>query len=265
MELQQHGVPHTARVYDYYLGGKSYYEIDQQAGDSVLQVWPGARKAAQTNRRFMHRAVRHLAERGVRQFLDIGTGIPTEPNLHQVAQGVAADSRVVYADKDKLVLVYADALMRSTPEGRTAYIQADVARDHERILTQAFEVLDRDRPVALSLVALLHFVPDDQGAREVVAALVDALPSGSALVLSHGTHDFDENVMRRVEAIYQQGGMAAQSRSREEILGFFEGLELVDPGIVPPHQWRPGDDEVPDEAEALSREVSMWAAVGIKP
>ncbi|RMI29412.1 SAM-dependent methyltransferase [Streptomyces triticirhizae] len=265
MQLPTYDVPHTARVYDYYLGGKSHYAIDRQAGDTVLGVWPGARAAARTNRQFMHRAVRFLSERGVRQFLDIGTGIPTEPNLHQVAQSVAPESRVVYVDKDQLVLTYSDALMRSTPEGRTVYVEADVATDHERILDEAFAVLDRGRPVALSLVALLHFVPDEQGAREVVAALVDALPSGSALVLSHGTHDFDASVMLRVEEIYRQGGMAAQSRNREEILRFFDGLELVDPGIVPPHLWRPDEETQREAVEGdLAALVSMWAAVGLK-
>ncbi|MDT0264746.1 SAM-dependent methyltransferase [Streptomyces sp. DSM 44915] len=266
MELPQYDVPHTARVYDYYLGGKSHYASDRAAGDAVLRVWPGARAAARVNRQFMHRAVRYLGERGIRQFLDIGTGIPTEPNLHQVAQSVAPDSRVVYVDKDRLVLTYSDALIRSAPEGRTRYVEADVARDHERIIREAFEVLDPAEPVALSLVALLHFVPDEQGAREVVRALLDALPAGSALVLSHGTHDFDAEVMLRVEAIYRQGGMAAQSRSRAEVLAFFDGLELAEPGVVPPHRWRPDADTTRGAADGdLAPLVSMWAAVGHKP
>lgn len=266
MELPTYDVPHTARVYDYYLGGKSHYAIDRQAGDSVLSAWPGARAAARTNRQFMHRAVRFLSERGVRQFLDIGTGIPTEPNLHQVAQSVAPEARVVYVDKDPLVLTYADALMRSAPEGRTAYVEADVSAGHQPILDAAFGVLDPTEPVALSLVALLHFVPDEQGAREVVAALVNALPSGSALVLSHGTHDFDATVMLRVEEIYRQGGMAAQSRDRAEVLRFFDGLDLVEPGIVPPHLWRPDEQTQRETVEGdLAALVSMWAAVGLKP
>ncbi|WP_217146823.1 SAM-dependent methyltransferase, partial [Streptomyces sp. AC627_RSS907] len=161
--------PHPARMYDYYLGGKDHYEVDQQAAEKVVEINPGIKICAGTNRRFMHRATRYLAAAGVRQFLDIGTGIPTEPNLHQVAQSVAPEARVVYADNDPIVLTHAQALLRSTREGRTAYIHADV-REPEKILAaqELRETLDMSQPVALSLNALLHFVPDEFHAYDLV-------------------------------------------------------------------------------------------------
>ncbi|ONK13431.1 SAM-dependent methyltransferase [Streptomyces sp. MP131-18] len=269
--------PHTARVYDYYLGGKDNYLADREAGDAVLAAWPGARTAARVNRDFMHRAVRHLAaEEGIRQFLDIGTGIPTEPNLHQIAQACAPECRVVYVDKDPLVLTHAKALMRSAPEGRTACVHADVTDGPDRILNapELTDVLDFSRPVALSLLALLHFVPDEQGAYGIVRHLLDALPAGSALVLSHGTGDFDAATMERVAQVYRRGGNAAQSRSRAEVARFFDGLELLSPGIEVPHRWRlsePGPEltrvgtqGVPEATEVTDAAVGMWAAVGLK-
>ncbi|GAB2921140.1 SAM-dependent methyltransferase [Streptomyces mayteni] len=230
---------HPARVYDFYLGGKTNYAADREAGERVLAVWPGARQAARVNRAFMHRAVRALAERGTRQFLDIGTGIPTEPNLHQVAQSVAPESSVVYVDKDPLVLTYADASIRSEPRGRTTYLQADLVTDVDRILEEAAATLDLDRPVAVSLVALPHFVPDAQGAPDLVRRLVEPLPAGSALVLSHGTGDFAPTVMARVAGIYRGSGIGAQARSRDEAAAFLTGLRLLEPGIEVPHRWRP--------------------------
>ncbi|RKN10904.1 SAM-dependent methyltransferase [Streptomyces radicis] len=255
---------HPARVYDFYLGGKTNYQVDRDAGEQVLAVWPGAQQAAQVNRAFMHRAVRLLCERGIRQFLDIGTGIPTEPNLHQVAQEVDPAARTVYVDKDPLVLVHADALMRSAPEGRTAYLQADVTTDVDRIVAGAAETLDLDEPVALSLIALLHFVPDEQGAYGMVRRLLDALSPGSALVLTHGTGDFDPAVMERVAQIYRGSGIGAQARSREELAAFFDGLDLVPPGIEVPHRWRPDPARVRPRSEEYDAQVAMWAAVGIK-
>ncbi|MBL1098744.1 SAM-dependent methyltransferase [Streptomyces coffeae] len=255
--------PHSARMYDYYLGGKDHYEVDEQAAAHVIAVYPGIKTCARTNRSFMHRATRWLAkEAGIRQFLDIGTGIPTEPNLHQVAQDVAPDARIVYADNDPIVLAYAQALLHGTPEGRTAYLQADV-REPERILTapELHETLDLNQPLALSFNALFHFVPDEYQPYALVRQFVEALPSGSYLVLSHCTPDFDPETWEKVAAIYRGGGIPAQVRSKAEVERFFEGLELVAPGVEEPHRWKP-DGEVPALSSA---DVSFWVGVARKP
>jgi hypothetical protein len=263
--------PHSARVYDYYLGGKSNYEADREAGDRVMAVWPGAPVAARTNRAFMHRAGRVLAaEYGIGQFLDIGTGIPTEPNLHQVVQDENPHACVVYVDNDPIVLAHARALMDSSPEGRTAYVHASVTRpDTVLRAPELTRTLDLSRPVALSALALLHFVPDESGAHAVVARLVDALPSGSALVLSHGTGDFDPEAMDKVAQVYRSSGTTAQARSKEEFARFFEGLDLVAPGIEVPHRWRPdapGAARIGTEQDAVDdATVGLWAGVAIKP
>lgn len=246
------GRPHSARVYDYWLGGKNNYEADAEAGERFEKMWPGVRQLIAANRAFMHRATRHLAgEAGIRQFLDIGTGIPTEPNLHQVAQSLAPQSRVVYADNDPIVLQYAQALLRSAPEGRTAYLHAD-ATDPGAILAspEVRETLDLDRPVALSLVALLHFVRDDETALGIVRQLMEPLASGSYLVLSHGTPDTAEKEAGdRAAEFYRSNVADGQARSRAGILAFFDGLDLVEPGLVPAPRWRPDGNgpEIPDE------------------
>ena len=258
--------PHSARMYDYYLGGKDHFEVDQQAAEKVAEVFPAIFVTARENRAFMHRATRVLArDHGIRQWLDIGTGIPTEPNLHQVAQTVAPGARVVYADNDPLVLKYAERLMRSTAEGRTTYIQADFT-DPEAILAapELHEALDLTKPVALSLNALLHFVPDDQDPYGIVARLLDALPSGSALAISHCTPDFDPVTWQRLVDIYVAAGTPAQVRTREQVGRFFEGLDLLEPGIEVGHRWRPDRWESGAE-EPTDVEVSLWTGVGIKP
>jgi SAM-dependent methyltransferase len=263
IELRQ-DVPHTARMYDYYLGGKDNYEADRAAAEKVLQVWPGVRLAARKNREFMHRAVTYLAgEQGVTQFLDIGTGIPTRPNLHQVAQGVDPHARVVYVDHDPIVLAHARALLVGTPEGRTEYIDADVT-EPRAILTapKLHATLDLSRPVALSLLALLHFVPDSLDAYGIVATLLEPLASGSYLLLSHVTPDFDPAGVARAEEIYRQSGVEAQARTYAEFGKFFEGLELVEPGIVPPHRWR--WHGVP-ASEDMDVAVTAYVAVARKP
>ncbi|OEU87028.1 methyltransferase [Streptomyces abyssalis] len=259
--------PHSARMYDYYLGGKDWYPVDEEAAERVLQVCPQIRRTAETNRAFMHRATRTLAaEHGIRQFVDIGTGIPTSPNLHQVAQEAAPDSRVVYADHDATVLEYAHVLMRSTPEGRTAYINADVREDAILDSPRLREVIDLDEPVALSLVALLHFVPDDRKPYEIVSGLLDQLASGSFLVLSHCTADFDAAAWMGVKKIYDAGGTAVQLRSKEEVERFFDGLELIDPQVTAAHDWRPEEPvEVTGEEAELLRSAALYAAVGRKP
>ncbi|MBN3928132.1 SAM-dependent methyltransferase [Streptomyces verrucosisporus] len=258
--------PHSARMYDYFLGGKTSYEADIQGAEAVISFWPGVRTGARVNRAFMHRASRWLVrEAGIRQFLDIGTGIPTEPNLHQVVQAVAPESRVVYADNDPIVLRYAQALLRSTPEGRTAYLHAD-ATDPDSILNhpEIHEILDLSRPVGLSLNALLHYIGDENGPHEIVARLVDAMPSGSYLTLTHCTPDLDPETWERLSSLSMSGSAAsAKARTREEILRFFDGLEFVEPGLTVPHRWRPEPDQ--PLADASDAEVSLYAAVARKP
>lgn len=258
--------PHSARMYDYFLGGKDHFEVDKRAAEQVLAVVPGAMVCARQNRAFMHRATRVLArEHGIRQWLDIGTGIPTVPNLHQVAQAIVPQARIVYVDNDPLVLKYAETLMRSAPEGRTTYIEAD-ANDPEALLNapELTDVLDLTQPVALSLNALLHFVPDMQDAQALVNRLMEVLPSGSALAISHGTAEFAPETWAKAVAVYHASGTPVQLRPKQEVVRFFEGVELLEPGIVVGHRWRPepGDEatqEIPDAG------VSLWAGVGIKP
>ncbi|WP_318218113.1 SAM-dependent methyltransferase [Streptomyces sp. SCL15-6] len=230
--------PHPARMYDWYLGGKDNYPVDEEMGRQMLALDPRVPVMARVNRAFMHRATRWLAGHGVRQFLDVGTGIPTEPNLHQVAQEIAPDSRVAYCDNDPIVLAHAAALLRGTPEGATEYLQADV-RDPDAVLDGARKVLDFDRPVALSLVALLHFVSDEDGAHDLVGRLLSALPSGSHLVMTHATADFTPEESRAATEKLRGAGVTLALRSREEFARFFEGLDLVEPGIEVPHLWHP--------------------------
>ncbi|WP_405902288.1 SAM-dependent methyltransferase [Streptomyces sp. NBC_00656] len=237
--------PHPARMYDWFLGGKDNYPIDEQMARQLLAVDARGRDMARVNRAFMHRATRWLAENGIRQFLDIGAGIPTEPNLHQIAQQTAPDARIVYCDNDPIVLAHAAALLRSTPEGATEYIQAD-ARKPEVILEAAGKVLDFDRPIALSLLALLHFLDDEDGAAELVDRLVDQLAPGSYLILSQTTGDFDPEGAAEAAAMYKARGMTLRPRSRAELTAFFHGLELVDPGVSLSADWHPELGEVID-------------------
>ncbi|MFD4031942.1 SAM-dependent methyltransferase [Streptomyces sp. NPDC058637] len=248
--------PHPARMYDWFLGGKDNYPVDEEMARQLLTLDARGGDMARVNRAFMHRATRWLAEHGVRQFLDIGTGIPTEPNLHQIAQQAAPDARVVYCDNDPIVLAHAAALLRSAPEGATEYIQAD-ARRPDAILEAAGKVLDFSRPVALSLLALLHFIDDEDGAADLVGRLLDRLPSGSYLVLSHTTGDFDPEGAAQARALYKARGMTLRPRSRAELTAFFDGLELVEPGVSLSADWRPelgevidvpGDDPIPGYA-----------------
>ncbi len=262
--------PHPARLYDFYLGGKDNYEADRMYAEQVQKVFPSVSKAAQVNRAFMHRATRYIAREGIRQFLDIGTGIPTEPNLHQIAQEIEPRARVVYVDNDPIVLAHARALMSSTPEGRTTYVHADLTRP-EQILTapELTNTLRLDEPVAVSLVAVLHFVPDDQHPDDIVKILLEAVPSGSYLVMSHATPDFDPETFDEIQRIYRGGGMPCQFRTRAEVAGFFAGLAVADPGVVPPHRWRP--DVYPvgatdsESLVGLDARVGFYAAVAQKP
>ena len=253
--------PHPARMYDYYLGGKDWFEADRAMAEKGLAVFPHFRTLARENRAFMQRATRVLArEHGVRQFLDIGSGIPTKPNLHQVAQAEAPESRVVYVDNDPLVMEYASALLRGTPEGRTAYAEADLKARTVTRLDAVRRELDFDRPIALSLLAVVHALADEDGPRELVDALVRDLPSGSFLLLSHATDEFAPELARRGEATYRTGGNTGQARSRAEIERFFDGLDLLDPGVVVAHRWRP---ETPPERPDF--EVAVYAGAARKP
>ncbi|MFJ9346445.1 SAM-dependent methyltransferase [Streptomyces sp. NPDC101237] len=255
---------HSARMYDYFLGGKDHFEIDKAAALVAAEAHPGIYVTARENRAFMHRATRVLArEHGIRQWLDIGTGIPTEPNLHQVAQSVAVDARVVYADNDPLVLKYAQRLMRSTTQGRTAYVQADI-RDPETLMNavQDSEVLDFDQPIALSLNALMHFITDPHDPYAIIQQLLAPLPAGSALAMNHCTPDFDPVTWNKVAEVYTKSGAPVQFRSHDAVRRFFDGLDLIEPGIVCCHRWRP---EAPaDGTEPTDAQISLWAGVGIK-
>ncbi|CAL9418262.1 SAM-dependent methyltransferase [Streptomyces sp. enrichment culture] len=254
--------PHPARMYDWYLGGKDNYPVDEAMGRQMLALDPRVPVMARVNRAFMHRATRWLAGRGIRQFLDVGTGIPTEPNLHQVAQETAPDARVVYCDNDPIVLAHAAALLRGTPEGETEYLQADV-RDPDAVLEGAGKILDFDRPVALSLVALLHFVPDEDGAHDLVRRLLDALPSGSHLVMTHATADFTPEESRAATEKLRAAGVTLALRSREEFARFFTGLDLVEPGIAVPHLWHPElGDPVAGQDDGI---IPGYGAVARKP
>ncbi|WP_203922367.1 SAM-dependent methyltransferase [Rugosimonospora africana] len=254
-------VPHPARRYDYWLGGKDNFAADRASGDAIAAAFPTIRTAAIENRRFLARAVTFLArEAGIRQFLDIGTGIPAANNTHQVAQSIAPDARVVYVDNDPIVLAHARALLASSPDGATAYIDADL-RDPEKILAQPDlrSTLDLSRPVALMLIAVLHFITDDDNPRRIVTRLIDALPSGSYLAVSHATYDGVPPEM--ITGGSGRHGTLAM-RSWSAIAEFFDGLEFVEPGLVPTAQWR--DDDEPQPRPLLS-DVQMYGGVARIP
>jgi hypothetical protein len=250
--------PHSARVYDWWLGGKDNYPVDEELGKRILSVDPNVKTSAQANRSFMHRATRLLAQDGVRQFLDIGTGIPTEPNLHQIAQSVAPQARVVYADNDPIVLRHAEALLRSTPEGSTDYLEADV-REPEQILGQAQAILDFSEPIALSLVALTHFISEeDDGVYDLVRSYVAALAPGSFLVLSQLTPDVDAEKMAQAVEHFRRGGTGLYPRPLAGFTRFFDGLTLLDPGVALVSDWRP------DPAEPSVGPAPLYAGVARK-
>nr|WP_268258234.1 SAM-dependent methyltransferase [Parafrankia elaeagni] len=256
--------PHSARMYDYFLGGKDNFPADRAAAEAAKAAFPQVVTAAQANRRFLQRAVGFLAgEYGIDQFLDVGTGIPTRPNLHEVAQSVIPHAAVVYVDNDPLVLAHARALLTSSPQGRTAYLDCDLLNP-ERILSssEVRDTLDLSRPVALTLIAVLHFAPDEADPLAVVGRLLEALPSGSYLALSQVTADFDEGSISLLAETYRERGISAQPRSRAEVARFVEGLELVEPGIVAAHRWRPDTDL---DRGLRDEQVSVWAALARKP
>jgi O-methyltransferase involved in polyketide biosynthesis len=231
-------VPHSARMWNYWLGGKDNFQVDRDAADAMLAVYPAYGIKARTCRYFLFRAVRFLTvEAGVRQFLDIGTGLPSAENTHEVAQRFAPESRIVYVDNDPLVLAYARSLLTSAPEGATRYVDADL-RDPDRILEEARRSLDFQAPIALLLLGVLGHIPDYEQARALVGRLVAALPPGSYLVQCDGTTT-DESYVKALEDYKDTGGIPYIPRGPEQIAGYFGGLDMVEPGVVPIHQWRP--------------------------
>jgi hypothetical protein len=234
------GIPHPARVYDYFLGGEDNYEADREAGDQVIAAQPSVLPAVRANRAFLRRAVRYLAgEAGIRQFLDIGTGLPTNENTHQIAQQLAPESRIVYVDNDPIVLAHARALLDSSAEGATTYLQAD-ARDPEKILREAAGTLDFSQPVGVMMLAVMHFIPDSDDPPAIVSRLMDAVPPGSYLTVSEATRDIDTERITQAAGAFNNQRVAAQfvPRTHAEILRYFAGLELVEPGLVPLPEWR---------------------------
>jgi len=253
-------VAHPARVYDYWLGGKDNFAADREAAERVLAVTPALRWRVRANRAFLGRATRFLAaDAGIRQFLDIGTGIPTGDNTHEVAQRAAAAARVVYVDNDPIVLLHAQALLRSTPEGLTHYLQADL-REPGLILDRAAEVIDFGQPVGVMLLGVLHLIADDEDPWGIVTRLMDAVPTGSYLAISHPALDTHQQ-QAEAQRVYNERVATPQTlRTREQVARFFTGLDLAEPGLVQVHQWRPDPgDTVP------AGSVSAYGAVGRKP
>lgn len=251
-------IPHSARIWNYWLGGKDNFRVDREAGDEFLAVYPGQRDKARACRHFLARAVRHLAvDRGVRQFLDVGTGLPTADNTHQVAQRYAPEAKIVYVDNDPLVLAHARTLLTSSPEGVTQYLDADL-HDPAAILAEAGRTLDLDRPVALLLIGVLGHVPDHGEARSIVRRLTAGLAPGSFLIQCDGA-DTDPAYVAALERYRDSGGVPYNVRSPEQIAAYFDGLALVAPGVVPIPRWRPEPGRFPGPAD-----VSEVGGVGRK-
>jgi hypothetical protein len=252
-------VANQARMYDYLLGGKDHYAVDREAAEQAQKVWPEMAFTARANRAFLGRAVRYLTvEAGIRQFLDIGTGIPTAGNLHQVAQSVAPETRVVYVDYDPVVLAHARALLISSPEGATEYLDADL-RDTGKILEQAAATLDFSQPVAIMLIAILHYIPDLAEARDIVARLLDAVPPGSFVAISHAGSDLFPKEIAAFEKNLNEHLPSDRhvARPREEVELFFEPMTLLAPGVVRVSEWRPDNAAPPAH-------TTLWGGVGRK-
>jgi len=254
-------VASIARIYDYWLGGKDNFKADRDAAEQMIQQYPDIVTGVRKNRAFLGRAVHYLAaEAGIRQFLDIGTGLPSSNNTHEVAQRAAPEARIVYVDNDPIVLSHAQALLTSTPEGACAYVDADI-RDTGKILKDAANVLDFSRPAAVCLIMILQFVPDEDDPVSIVRALVDALPSGTYLTVAHPASDVDQHVgpaLRQLST--RMGGTRAVPRSHQEVSRFFDGLEMVEPGLVQLHRWRPGTG-----LDDTGRDLAAYGAVARKP
>jgi O-methyltransferase involved in polyketide biosynthesis len=261
-------VPHASRIYDYLLGGTTNFGVDREMAEDVFGgIYAGgidaARADVRANRAFLGRTVRYLtAEAGIRQFLDIGTGIPTEDNVHEVAQRVAPESRIVYVDYDLIVRAHAGMLLESTPEGATAYLTADL-REPDKILDQAEATLDFEQPVAIMLLGILHVVPDQDDAYGIVARLVDAVPSGSHLVISHLVSDVNaDEMVEAAKLLNERTHETFFLRDRTEIARFFDGLDLLEPEVVPVDHWRPTE---PHRRRPGHNTTPIYGAVGRKP
>jgi hypothetical protein len=232
-------VAHQARMYNYWLGGKDNFAADRKAAEEALAAFPGMAHLARANRAFLGRVIRYLAgEAGVRQFLDIGTGIPTASNTHQVAQEVAPECRVVYVDYDPVVLAHARALLTSTPEGATDYIDADL-RNPADILDKAARTLDFTGPIAVTMLAILHAIGDDEDPYGIVAQVMAAVPSGSYLAISHLPSDLEPKLAESRDRVNRLSHQQYTHRSHAEVLRFFDGLEIIEPGLVELRKWRP--------------------------
>ena len=254
-------VPHSARIWNYWLGGKDNFAVDRAAGDAWEATFPGMRDIARASRGFLTRSIRYLADdAGIRQFLDVGTGLPTADNTHQVAQRIAPEARIVYVDNDPLVLAHARALLTSTPQGATAYVHADL-RDPDKILAEAADTLDFTRPIALILSGVLGHVVDIDQARSIVRDLLAGLSSGSYLSLNDGTSVIAREELEQATHDYNDSGaLPYVQRTPAEIASFFDGLELVEPGVVSCPRWRP--DPAPGGPPA---ELDAFGGVGRKP
>ena len=251
-------VAHVARIYDYWLGGKDNYAVDRAAGEAALKAYPDLINSVRSNRAFMTRVVRYLAEAGIRQFLDIGTGIPTAPNTHEIAQTVSPDCRVVYVDNDPIVLAHARALLTGAPEGVTDYLDADL-RDTGAILDRAAQTLDFSQPVAVMLMAILHLIPDTEDPYGIVARLIGAGPAGSYLALSQIASDIADEVAQARDQVGRYMPVKQTYRTHAETMRFYGGLELIEPGLVRVTEWRP------DSAAAAAMPTALWGGVARKP
>ena len=253
-------VAHQARIYDYWLGGKDNFAADRKAAEAAAAAYPGVVSGSRANRQFLARAVTALArEHGIRQFLDIGTGIPSSGHTHQVAQSVAPDSHVVYVDYDPVVLAHARALLAGRPEGTTAYLDADL-RDTQTILSQAAKTLDFTQPVAIILLAILQAIPDSDDPYGIVESLLAAVPSGSWLVISHPASDIEpEKIAAATARLNELSHQQFTLRDHDGVLRFFSGLEMAEPGLIRMEDWRPDSD--------LEKrfESAVWAGMGRKP
>ena len=254
-------VVHSARFWNYLLGGKDNYEVDREVAEQILALIPSLRDTVRAERRFLVRAVRYLVgDVGIRQFLDIGTGLPTANNTHEVAQATAPESRVVYVDNDPLIMSHARALLTSTPEGATDYIQVDL-REPSAVLQEAARTLDFTQPVGLMLLGILNFITDTDEAYAIVNRLLAALPSGSYLVISHPTAEIDGPAMKESMQLWNRSGAASiVARNPEQLIRFFDGLELLEPGLVSCSLWRPDSTEL-----GVPEEVFHFSGVGRKP
>jgi hypothetical protein len=254
-------VPHIARVYDYWLGGKDNFAADRAAAQQVIETMPDILVSVRAQRAFLGRAVYYLAiEAGIRQFLDVGTGLPSANNTHEVAQRAAPESRVAYVDNDPIVLLHARALLASSPEGATAYIDGDL-RDTDKILAEAAGLLDFSQPVAIMLLGVLHCIPDEDDPAALVTRLLAAVPSGSYLAIAHPASDINTEQMSVSMGRYNQQARApVTARSHAQVSSFFAGTDLIEPGVVQLHRWRAGTGDA-----GTGRDLANYGGVGLKP